>query len=99
MATAAIACKPLSDLLIYVCFSGKYTVGVYPLLEDNICHVPAVDFDEAEWRDHGRAFMQSCPEQRVPAAPDFPVRQGRTRLGVFAGNPRCWSSMLATGSQ
>jgi len=59
---------PLSDSVIYDHLAGEHTVGVYPLLEDDNCHFLAVDFDEAEWRDDARAFIQSCEELGVPAA-------------------------------
>jgi superfamily II DNA or RNA helicase len=59
---------PLSDSVIYDHLAGEHTVGVYPLLEDDTCYFLAVDFDEAEWRDDARAFMQSCEELGVPAA-------------------------------
>ena len=59
---------PLSDAVIYDHLVGEHTVGVYPLLEDDTCYFLAVDFDEADWRDDARAFMQSCEELGVPAA-------------------------------
>ena len=59
---------PLSDAVIYNHLAGEHTVGVYPLMEDDSCHFLAVDFDEAEWRDDARAFMQSCDELGLPAA-------------------------------
>lgn len=59
---------PLSDSVIYDHLAGEHTVGVYPLLEDDTCYFLAVDFDEAEWRDDARAFIQSCEELGVPAA-------------------------------
>jgi hypothetical protein len=59
---------PLSDAVIYNHLAGEHTVGVYPLMEDDSCYFLAVDFDEAEWRDDARAFMQSCDELGVPAA-------------------------------
>ncbi|EQD75073.1 type III restriction protein res subunit, partial [mine drainage metagenome] len=59
---------PLSDSVIYDHLAGEHTVGVYPLLEDDSCYFLAVDFDEAEWRDDARAFIQSCEELGVPAA-------------------------------
>ncbi len=59
---------PLSDAVIYDHLAGQHTVGVYPLLEDDSCCFLAVDFDEADWRDDARAFMQSCAELGVPAA-------------------------------
>ena len=60
--------KPLSDQVIYEHLAGKRTVGVYPLLTDDTCHFLAVDFDEAEWREDAKAFLQSCRELGVPAA-------------------------------
>lgn len=59
---------PLSDTVIYDHLAGQHTVGVYPLLEDDSCCFLAVDFDEADWRDDARAFMQSRAELGVPAA-------------------------------
>ncbi len=59
---------PLSDAVVYDHLAGGHTVGVYPLLEDDTCYFLAVDFDEADWRDDARAFMQSCDELGVPAA-------------------------------
>ena len=59
---------PLSDAVIYDHLAGEHTIGVYPLLEDDTCYFLAADFDEADWRDDARAFMQSCEELGVPAA-------------------------------
>lgn len=38
------------------------------MLGDDTCYFLAVDFDESEWRDDARAFIQSCEELGVPAA-------------------------------
>jgi len=59
---------PLSDAVIYDHLAGEHTVGVYPLLEDDTCCFLAADFDEADWRDDARAFMESCDALGVPAA-------------------------------
>ncbi len=59
---------PVTDHVIYQHLAGKLTVGVYPLLGDESCHFLAVDFDEADWRDDAKAFIQSCRESGVPAA-------------------------------
>ncbi len=59
---------PLSDKVIYEHLAGKRTIGVYPLLADDICHFLAADFDEAEWREDAKAFCQSCHELGVPVA-------------------------------
>jgi hypothetical protein len=68
--------KPLSDSVIYEHLAGKCTIGVYPLLDDDTCYFLAVDFDEAEWREDARAFLQSCEELGVPAALEI-SRSGR----------------------
>ncbi len=59
---------PVSDEVIYRHLAGEHTVGIYPLLEDDSCHFLAVDFDEEEWREDARAFVQSCDELGVPVA-------------------------------
>jgi len=59
---------PLSDAVIYEHLSGESTIGIYPLLEDDTCYFVAIDFDEAEWREDARAFVQSCSELGVPVA-------------------------------
>ena len=88
---------PLSDAVIYDHLAGEHTVGVYPLLEDDTCHFLAVDFDEAEWRDDARAFMQSCEELGVPVALEISRSgQGRARLGVLR-QPRIGARCPAPG--
>jgi len=57
---------PLSDAVIHDHLAGRHTIGIYPLLEDDTCCFLAVDFDEAEWREDARAFVQSCDELGVP---------------------------------
>lgn len=58
----------MTDVIIYEHLAGKHTIGVYPLLTNATCHFLAVDFDEADWREDARAFMQSCSELGVPVA-------------------------------
>lgn len=59
---------PVSDEVIFRHLAGDHTVGIYPLLEDDGCHFLAVDFDDEEWSEDARAFMQSCDGLGVPAA-------------------------------
>ena len=59
---------PLSDAAIYGHLAGEHTIGLYPLLENDQCHLLAVDFDERDWRDDARAFLRSCRHLAVPAA-------------------------------
>lgn len=59
---------PLTDQVLYRHLAGEIVIGVYPLLPDDTCYFLAVDFDEAEWREDARAFVQSCHELCVPVA-------------------------------
>jgi superfamily II DNA or RNA helicase len=77
---------PLTDAVIYRHLTGDHTVGVYPLLESDTCYFLAVDFDESEWRDDARAFIQSCEELGVPAALEISRSgQGAHAWIFFAG--------------
>ena len=60
--------QPLSNAAIYGHLAGEHTIGLYPLLENDHCHLLAVDFDEQDWRDDARAFLRSCRQLAVPAA-------------------------------
>lgn len=59
---------PLSDAVIYNHLAGAHTAGIYPLLEGDTCYFLAVDFDEAEWQEDARSFVQSCNDLGVPVA-------------------------------
>lgn len=59
---------PLTDAAIDGHLAGEHTLGLYPLLENDTCHLLAVDFDEQDWREDARAFLRSCRELGMPAA-------------------------------
>jgi hypothetical protein len=89
---------PLSDAVIYDHLAGRHTVGVYPLLEDDSCYFLAVDFDEAEWREDTRAFIQSCEELGVPAALEISRSGQGAHAWVFFAGPvaACEARRLGT---
>jgi superfamily II DNA or RNA helicase len=58
----------VTDDVIFKHLAGAVVVGVYPLLKDDTCYFLAADFDEAEWRDDARAFVESCRALDVPVA-------------------------------
>ena len=51
---------PFSDEAIQNHLSGKETVGIYPLLEDNTSLFIASDFDEENWKDSILKLNQTC---------------------------------------
>lgn len=74
---------PLSDAVVYDHLAGEHTIGVYPLLEGDTCYFLATDFDEADWRDDARAFIDSCEELGVPAALEISRSGNGAHVWVF----------------
>ncbi|MEQ2525297.1 DEAD/DEAH box helicase family protein [Bacillaceae bacterium CLA-AA-H227] len=58
----------LTDNVIYEHLTGKHTIGLYPLLEDENCWFLAVDFDKKNWQKDVRVFMNTCRTLNVPAS-------------------------------
>ncbi|RAO96735.1 MULTISPECIES: hypothetical protein [unclassified Mesotoga] len=57
---------PLTDRVIYNHLSGKISIGIYPLIEDETCRFVAADLDGESWMDDARAFMNACAAFFVP---------------------------------
>ena len=47
---------------------ASFTMGVYPMLLDETCHLLAVDFDGETWGDDASAYLSTCTRRGVPAA-------------------------------
>lgn len=48
--------------------SKDFTVGVYPLLQDDTCWFLAADFDKKTWMDDVKAFRDSARNRGIPVA-------------------------------
>lgn len=59
---------PLTDKVIYDHLTGKHTIGLYPLLQNETCCFLAVDFDKKNWKNDVLAFMETCKEMNIPAS-------------------------------
>ncbi|MFH1970580.1 MAG: DEAD/DEAH box helicase family protein [Verrucomicrobiota bacterium] len=49
-------------------FSGRMTIGIYPLLQDETCHFLAVDFDKSTWMEDVTAFALVCSRHKIAYA-------------------------------
>jgi superfamily II DNA or RNA helicase len=78
---------PVTDQVIYDHLAGKQTIGVYPLLTDDSCYFLAADFDEADWREDAKAFMQSCREFGIPAALEISRSGNGAHAWIFFAEP------------
>lgn len=47
---------------------ARDVIGLFPLLEDDTCHLLVVDFDKKEWEKDVSAFRLSCSEQGLEVA-------------------------------
>ena len=58
---------PLTDEAIRKHLTGKQTIGLYPLLQDDCCWFLAVDFDKASWQEDCVEFLRTCRALGVAA--------------------------------
>ena len=59
--------RPISDQAVIDHLSAKPTIGVYPLLLDEMCWFLAVDFDGNSWQDDSLAFVSASDAMGAPA--------------------------------
>lgn len=78
---------PVTGQVIYDHLAGKQTIGVYPLLGEDSCYFLAADFDEADWREDAKAFMQSCREFGIPAALEISRSGNGAHTWIFFAEP------------
>jgi hypothetical protein len=70
-----VACSPHRALFSPVAnqpVTGERTVGVYPLLKDDICWFFACDFDKQGWALDALAFLNICKSWRDPSPRESP---------------------------
>jgi superfamily II DNA or RNA helicase len=78
---------PLTNQVFYDHLTGKHTIGVYPMLPDDTCFFLAVDFDEADWQEDAKAFMQSCRELAIAAALEISRSGNGAHAWIFFAEP------------
>ncbi len=59
--------KPLTDQQIEKHLLGEQLIGVYPLLTDNTSWFIAADFDQENWSEGCKAFIERCSNENIPA--------------------------------
>lgn len=74
------AFRSVTDQEVLDHLQGRQVMGVYPLLQDERCHLLAVDFDKEGWREDVLAFSDTCRAIGVPAA----VERSRSGNGAHA---------------
>ena len=64
-----------------------FTIGVYPLLQDETCWFIAADFDEATWKDDAAAYLETCRCHDVPAALERSRSGNGGHIWIFFSEP------------
>ncbi len=73
----------LNDQVLYRHLAGRQVVGLYPLLQDNTCHLLAADFDKGNWQDEVKAMSRACTEYGVPHAVEISRSDNGAHLWIF----------------
>lgn len=69
---------PLTDNEFKEHLDGKKTIGIYPLLQDDICSFLAIDFDKKEWQQDVLSFVETCKGLKIP----YHVERSRSGNGA-----------------
>jgi superfamily II DNA or RNA helicase len=73
----------LNDQVIYRHLAGQQVVGLYPLLQDNTCHLLAADLDKGNWQDEVKAISRACTKYSVPHAVEISRSGNGAHLWIF----------------
>lgn len=57
---------PLTEDVILKHLTGQITIGIYPLLQGDLCHFLAIDFDKKTFEKDVIAFWDTCNELNIP---------------------------------
>jgi superfamily II DNA or RNA helicase len=58
--------SPLSDQVLYDHLSGKISIGIYTMNQDETCSFLAFDFDKQNWKEDVLAFVDVCKGHELP---------------------------------
>ncbi|WP_236701308.1 TOTE conflict system archaeo-eukaryotic primase domain-containing protein [Thalassomonas viridans] len=81
------AFKRLDHQAIYQHLSGKQSIGLYPLLEDDHCWLLVVDFDKSDWREAVTAFRKACHEWQLPCSVEISRSGNGAHVWLFFDSP------------
>ena len=69
---------PLTEDVVLMHLKGKITIGIYLLLQGDLCNFLAIDFDKNTYQKDVRAFWNMCDEFMIPVY----VERSRSRNGA-----------------
>ena len=75
-----------------------FTIGVYPMLQDEKCWFLAADFDKSSWQEDIKAFSEACAEMGVPISIERSRSGNGGHVWVFFEEPIPCMKARAIGS-
>jgi superfamily II DNA or RNA helicase len=78
---------PLTNDAIRKHLTGKQTIGIYPLLPDEMCWLLAVDLDKKSWIADAAGFLETCRRFQVPAVVERSRSGNGAHIWVFFDRP------------
>jgi len=78
---------PLTNDAIRKHLTGKQTIGIYPLLPDEMCWLLAVDLDKKSWIADAAGFLETCRRFHVPAVVERSRSGNGAHIWVFFDRP------------
>lgn len=81
------AFSPFDDAAVVAHLTGRYVMGIYPLLDDETCWFLAVDFDKSSWEADVRAFVETCRRAGLPAAVERSRSGNGAHVWFFFSSP------------
>ena len=88
---------PLTDDVLASHLQGEITVGIYPLLRDDMCMLLACDFDGGSWALDALAFLDRCHVAGVPAVLERSRSGDGAHVWVFFEQPVAAAAARAMG--
>jgi len=78
---------PVTDDVVRSHLSGEITMGVYPIMQDDVCWFLAADFDKKTWGQDCLSFLDSCDSLGVSASLECSRSGNGGHVWIFFAEP------------